>query len=139
VISAFVSWLLTLFRRHFDVFVESSGFAGRPTSSPETGHPNDSNVTAGRQRQNVTNSNRLTRLFHGPGIESHPSFGAIGVGDGLAFVEKCIPRTLIDPSAWPLLIHVDVAPSDLVSNASSTEKGDDVCFFFPEVRVGARL
>jgi hypothetical protein len=139
VISAFVSRLFTLFGQHFDVFGESGGLAGRPALSPESNHTNDGNVTAGRQRQNVTNSNRLTRSFCGPGFESHPSFGAIGAGDGPNFAETCIPKPLIDLSAWPFPVHVDVAPSDLVSNASSTEKGDDVCFFFPAVRVGARL
>ena len=138
-ISAFVSRLFTLLRRHFDVLVRSGGFSSRPTWSPKINHTTDGNVTAGRQRQVVNNSNPLTRSFHGPGIESHPSFGAIGAGDGLAFAETCIPKPLIDTSAWPLLVHVDVAPSNLVSNASSTEKGDDVCFLFPAVRVGARL
>jgi hypothetical protein len=111
VVLAFVSQLFSLFRQYLDVFLKSGGPVRRLALSPEINHTNHGNVAAGRQRQNVNNSNRLTRSFHGPGIESYPLFGAIGAGDGPAFAETCLPKPPIDPSDWPLLVHVDVAPS----------------------------
>jgi hypothetical protein len=96
--SAFVSRLFTLIRQHLDVFVESGGLAGRPVSSPEINHRNGGNVIAGRQPQNVTNSNRLTCSFHGAGIESHPSFGAIGASRRTGFCRnvhtKAVDRSI---------------------------------------------
>jgi|APSaa5957512535_1039671.scaffolds.fasta_scaffold36347_1 hypothetical protein len=128
-----------LFRTYLDVFVECRRLAGRPASDPQINHTDDGYVTARWQCQNVADSNRLTRPFHGPRIESHPSLGAIGAGDRPALAKPRKPEPLIEPSTWLLFAHVGAAPSDLDSNSSSTEKGDDASLFLPVVRAGARL